>query len=143
MTASEKKQIPCRDGLWSTPSSPDEKPQLIGSKCTKCGEVVFPSNPVCVNCQNQQMDNIKLSRRGKVWSFTTIMLPPPQWYKGPVPFDLGHVELEEGVRVWTRLLGAQAGTFKIGQEVELDIDVMQVDADGNEILGYCFVPVKK
>jgi uncharacterized OB-fold protein len=89
------------------------------------------------------MDNIKLSRRGKVWSFTTIMLPPPQWYKGVVPFDLGHVELEEGVRVWTRLLGAQAGTFKIGQEVELDIDVMQVDADGNEILGYCFVPVKK
>jgi hypothetical protein len=40
-------------------------------------------------------------------------------------------------------LGAGHGTFKIGQEVELDIDVMQTDAEGNEILGYCFVPVKK
>ena len=143
MSTNGKKQIPCRDGLWSSPSSPDEKPQLMGSKCPNCGEVFFPVNPVCINCQNQTMNDIKLSRKGKIYSFTTMMLPPPQWYKGPVPFDLGFVELPEGVRVWTRLLGAEAGTFKIGQEVELDIDVMQVDAEGNEILGYCFVPVKK
>ena len=143
MTIEEKKQIPCRDGLWTVPPSPDDEPQLIGSKCSRCGEVVFPVNPVCVNCQNQEMSDIKLSRRGKIWSFTTVMLPPPQWYKGPVPFDLGYVELQEGVRIWTRLLGAEAGTFKVGQEVELQIDVMQEDAEGNEILGYCFVPVRK
>jgi uncharacterized OB-fold protein len=70
------------------------------------------------------------------------MLAPPA-YKGPVPFDLGYVELPEGVNVYTRFLGAGHGTFKIGQEVELDIDVMQTDAEGNEILGYCFVPVQK
>jgi uncharacterized OB-fold protein len=88
------------------------------------------------------MKEIKLSRRGKVWSFTTVMLAPPA-YKGPVPFDLGYVELPEGVNIYTRFLGAEPGTFKIGQEVELDIDVMQKDAEGNEILGYCFVPVRK
>jgi len=125
------------------PSSPDEKPQLIGSQCPNCKEIVFPVNPACVNCQNPAMNEIKLNPRGKVWSYSTVMLTPPQWYKGPVPFDLGYVELPEGVRVWTRLLGAEAGTFRIGQEVELDIDVMQEDREGNEILGYCFVPVKK
>jgi hypothetical protein len=40
-------------------------------------------------------------------------------------------------------LGDEAGTFKIGQEVELDIDVMQLNPEGNEILGYCFVPAEK
>jgi hypothetical protein len=45
--------------------------------------------------------------------------------------------------IWARLLGAEPGTFRIGQEVELDIDVMQVDAEGNEILGFCFVPVRR
>jgi len=89
------------------------------------------------------MNDITLNRMGKVWSYSTVMLPLPQWYKGPVPFDLGYVELPEGVRVWTRLLGAKAGTFRVGQEVELEIDVMQVDAEGNQILGFCFVPVKK
>ena len=140
---SDKKQIPCRDGLWSTSSLPDAPPQLIGSRCPNCGDIVFPANPVCVNCQYQTMEEVKLSRKGKVWSVTTVMLPPPRWYKGPVPFDLAYVELPEGVRVWTRLLGAKPGTFEVGQEVELDIDVMQEDAEGNEILGYCFVPLKK
>jgi uncharacterized OB-fold protein len=88
------------------------------------------------------MNEIKLSRRGKVWSFTTVMLAPPA-YKGPVPFDLGYVEMPEGVIIYTRFLGAEPGTFKIGQEVELDIDVMQKDEEGNEILGYCFVAVRK
>jgi len=142
MAASTKKQIPCRDGLWSIPASPDEKPQLIGSKCPNCGEVFFPVNSVCVNCQSQAMNDIKLSRRGKVYSVSTVMLPPPQWYKGPVPFDLGYVELPDGVMIWTRLMGSGAGSFRIDQEVELDIDVMQVDGEGNEILGYCFVPVQ-
>ena len=137
------KQIPCWEGLWSMPSSGDEKPQLIGSKCPECGEIFFPVNPVCVNCQNDKMNDIKLSRRGKVWSYSTVMLRPPRWYKGQVPFDLGYVELEDGIRIWTRLLGAEAGTFKIGQEVELDFDVLQEDDEGNEILGFCFVPVKK
>ncbi len=35
------KQIPCRDGLWSAPLPPDEKPQLIGSQCSQCEEVFF------------------------------------------------------------------------------------------------------
>jgi len=143
MAANSKIQIPCREGLWTTPSSPDDKLQLIGSKCPNCGEVVFPVNQVCVNCQNQNMTEIKLSRKGKIWSYTTVMLAPPQWYKGPIPFDLAYVELPEGVRIWTRLLGAEAGTFRVGQEVELYIDVMHENGEGNEILGYCFVPVKE
>ena len=143
MNANRKRQIPCCQGLWSAPSRSDEKPQLIGSQCPNCGEVVFPVNPVCVNCQSQKMNEVRLNRKGKVFSYATVMLAPPQWYKGPIPFDLGYVELPEGVRIWTRLLGAEAGKFKIGQEVELDRDVMQEDGEGNEILGYCFVPVKK
>ncbi len=143
MITINKKQIPCRDGLWSNPSSPDEKPQLIGSACPHCGEIFFPVNPVCVNCQNQTMNDIKLSRKGEIWSHTTIMLPPPQWYKGPVPFHLAYVELPEGVRIWTRIAGAEVGSLKVGQEVELEIDVLQEDAEGNEILGYCFVPLQK
>lgn len=143
MTTNGKKQIPCREGLWSIPESPDDKPHLLGSKCPHCGEVFFPVNSVCINCQNQTMEDIKLSPRGKVWTYSTVMLPPPQWYKGPVPFDLGYVELPEGIRIWTRLVDAKPGTFEVGQEVELEIDIMQEDGEGNEILGYCFVPIKK
>jgi len=135
----EKKQIPCKEGLWHTPSSPEGKPYLIGSKCPSCEDVVFPANPVCVNCQHQSMDEVRLNRNGKVWSFTTVMLPPPLWYKGPVPFNLGYVELPEGVKIWSRLMCGENKTLEIGQDVEFSIDVMQEDENGNEILGYCFI----
>jgi len=142
MATDNKKQVPCREGLWSTPLAADGKPQLIGSKCSQCGEVFFPVNPVCVNCQNQTMNEIKLSRRGKVWSFSAIMLPPPR-YKGEVPFHLGYVELPEGIKIWTRILKAEVGGLQVGQEVELEIDIMEEDDEGNEVLGYCFVPLQK
>ena len=58
MVADSRKQIPVREGLWSAPESPGEPPYLIGSRCPSCGEVVFPANRVCVNCQNQNMEEI-------------------------------------------------------------------------------------
>jgi uncharacterized OB-fold protein len=142
MTTSGKKQIPVREGLWTTPSSPDEKPQLIGSKCLNCGEVIFPTNRNCVNCQSQRMEDIKLSRRGKIYALSIVMLPPPKYYKGPVPFSIGWVELPDGVRVNTPFLGAEPGLFKVGQEVELVIEKLQEDDEGNEIMGFGFTHVK-
>jgi uncharacterized OB-fold protein len=138
----DKMKIPCQEGLWSIPSSLDETPQLMGNKCLNCGEIFFPANPICLNCQNKNMKKIKLSNKGKIWSYTTIMLAPPKWYKGPVPFDLGYIELPEKILIWSRLLGAEPGTFKIGQEVELKIDIIQKNNEGNDILGYCFIPIK-
>ena len=41
-SATEKKQIPVQEGLFYQPQSPEEKPYLIGSKCTICGYISFP-----------------------------------------------------------------------------------------------------
>ena len=143
MVTDEKKQIPVAEGLWTIPSSsPDGKPRLIGSKCPSCGEVVFPRNSTCVNCQYQHTDEIELSRNGKIYSLSTVMLPPPKYYKGPVPYTIGYVEFPEAVRVLTRLLGADPESLRIGMEVELIINKLQDDEEGNEIMGFGFAPVK-
>lgn len=50
VNSDSKKVIPVLEGLWTTPSSPNEKPQLIGSRCPACGEL-FPQEgegTVCV-----------------------------------------------------------------------------------------------
>jgi uncharacterized OB-fold protein len=43
-----KKQIPVAEGLFYQPTSPEEKPYLIGSKCT-CGYVTF-LKLICPHC---------------------------------------------------------------------------------------------
>src|SRR4030066_365281 len=91
MTADEKKQVPVRAGLWSPPSSPDEKPQLIGSRCPACGEVFFPKRErgICIHCQHRGLEDCKLSPRGKIHSFSVIMQQPTQFFVGKVPYAYG------------------------------------------------------
>jgi uncharacterized OB-fold protein len=136
------KQIPIKEGLWTVPSSRDEKPQLIGSRCSRCGEVFFPKKAygICNHCQSKNLEEVKLSRKGKIYSFTIVMQKPPEYYKGPVPYAEGFVELPEGVRVETLFTDCNFDDLRIGMDVEMVVEKLHVDEEGNEILAYKFRP---
>ena len=138
-----KKQIPIKEGLWSIPSSPGEKPQLIGSKCIDCGEILFPKKDIgiCNNCQSRNLEEIKLSGKGKIYSFTIVMQQPPEFYRGPVPYAEGFVELPEGVRVETLFTDCNLDELRIGMDVELVIEKLHEDEEGNEVTAYKFRPI--
>src|SRR4030067_1394309 len=142
MMSGVAKQIPIKEGLWSVPSSLDEKPQLIGSRCHRCGEVFFPKKAygICNHCQSKNLEEVKLSRKGKIYAFTIVMQKPPEYYKGPVPYAEGFVELPEGVRVETLFTDCNFDDLRIGMDVEMVIERLQEDEEGNEILAYKFRP---
>ena len=143
--ANEKKRIPVMEGLWTTPSSAGEEPQLVGSKCLSCGEVFFPKKPKawCVHCQGTNLEDIELSRRGKISSFTVAMQPAGAFYKGPVPYAYGCVDLPEGVRVETLFTGCDFDELEVDMDVELVIEKLAEDDEGNEVITYKFKPIRK
>jgi uncharacterized OB-fold protein len=140
MMDTPKKKIPVREGLWTTPSSPDEKPQLLGSRCPVCGEIFFPKKDhgPCINCQSTKLEEVKLSRRGKIYSYTVVMQRPPVYYQGDVPYALGYVELPEGVRVESLLAAPDLESLRIGMDAELVIERLHDDEAGNEVMTYKF-----
>jgi len=129
--------------LFTVSSSADGRPQLIGGKCPSCGEVVFPKSQVCPNCQEENIEEIKLGPRGKIYSITVVMQQPRPYYRGPVPYGLGFVELPEGVRVETLFTDCDPEGLKIGDEVELVIEKLYDDDEGNELISYKFRPIEK
>lgn len=139
-----KKIIPVREGLWVNSINLPEKPQLIGSRCGDCGEIFFPKRwkGICLNCQKTKLEDILLSRRGKIYSFTIVMQgrSQPAPYKGPVPYALAWVELPEGVRFETLLTDCDFDRLKVGMDVELVIEKLHDNDDGNEVLSYKFRP---
>ncbi len=141
MITSEKKQIPVREGLWTTPSSPDEKPQLIANQCPSCEEIHFPKKQRCINCGYKDLKEIHLSRRGKIYSVTTIMQRPAD-FKSEVPYAIGYVELPDGVRIQTLFTHSDLDSLKIGMDVELAIEKLHEDGEGNEVMAYKFRPIK-
>jgi uncharacterized OB-fold protein len=135
----EKKRVPVREGLWTS----DEKPQLIGSQCTHCGEVFFPKreNWLCSNCQCLNLKEIKLSPKGKIYSYTVVMQRPPVYYRAEVPYAIGFVELPEGIRVETLFTGCNFEDLRVGMDVEILIDKLHEEEDGTEVYCYKFKPV--
>jgi len=139
-----KMKIPIEKGLWKESELPDEKPRLIGSKCTNCGEIYFPrrNNGRCLRCYGKAVVGIKLSNKGKIASFTIIeRAPAGGFYKGPVPYAYGFVDLSDDVRIRT-LYGKNLAKLKVGMEVELFIDTLYEDEQGNEVTTFKFQPVE-
>ncbi|MBW1785046.1 MAG: OB-fold domain-containing protein [Deltaproteobacteria bacterium] len=139
-----RKMMPVREGLWSEPSAPGEEPQLIGSHCLTCGELFFPrqDSGLCSYCQSKDLEEVKLSSKGTIFSYTVVMLRPPVYYKAEVPYAIGFVELPEGVRVETLFTDYDIESLHVGMEVEMVIEKLHEDEEGNEIMSYRFRPVK-
>lgn len=133
-----KKRIPVKEGLFTMPSSPDEKPQLIASECPSCGEVLFPKRKICTNCQEEKLREITLSQRGKIYSFSVVMQRPGRYYEGPVPYAFGWVEFPEKVRVEGLFVCDDFDDLRIGRDVEVVIERLTDDKDGNEVVAHKF-----
>jgi uncharacterized OB-fold protein len=87
-----------------------------------------------------------LSRRGRLWAWTTQNFPPPPPYAGPAgkdftPFGVGYVELGGEVKVETRLTEADPDALATGMEMELVLVPFRTDDDGNEVMTFAFRPV--
>ena len=138
-----KRQVPIKQGLFSLPLSPVEQVKLMGSRCKDCDEISFGKQQTCSNCGGRNMEEMPLSRKGKLWTYTVIRHKPPGDYKGPdpfVPFGLGLVELPEGIRVLSPIQ-CDLERMAIGMELELDIYSLYLDENNNEVMSFRFKPV--
>ncbi|MFH0914502.1 MAG: OB-fold domain-containing protein [Chloroflexota bacterium] len=142
-----KSQIPIEAGLFTLPTSPEETPHLLGARCRACGEVVFPRRRSCPKCFQEAMQEVALSRRGKVYTSTVVRIQPPPPFKASgtfSPYGLGTVELPEGLIVPTLFTGYEASQpLGIGTEVELVVEKLEEDDAGNEVVIYKFRPSGK
>ena len=111
----------------------DEKtPHLIGSRCTKCGTYYFPKQGnFCRNpdCDSESFEEVELSRRGKLWSFTNAAYKPPEPYVAAdpfVPFAIAAVELakERMIVLGQVVAGVGVVSLRAGMEMELVLEPM-------------------
>ncbi len=137
-----KKPVPIEEGLFYLPSSPTEKPYLIGSKCTACGNVTFPKRPVCPRCVRPgTMEEYHIYGKGKLNTFSIVNAALPGFR---APSIQAYVDLDEGPRIWSLITGVEPDPKKlsIGMELELVVEKVREDGQGNELMSYQFRPAK-
>jgi uncharacterized OB-fold protein len=94
---------------------------LVGGECPACGRRHFPLGRSCPWCGDEGPGEVRLSRDGRLWSWTGVLARPPG-YEGPVPFGFGVVELPaDGLRVVSLLTEPDSAALQLGQPVRFAI----------------------
>lgn len=112
---------------------------LMGSKCTHCGEVFFPKRVICPECRRKgKLDDIKFSGKGKIHSYSIIHTPTEE-FKVISPYVVAIIELEEGAKITSQIVDNNDEDVQIGDEVELVFRKIKEEGDEGVIsYGYKF-----
>ena len=102
-------RVMVRDGLFTD----GDAPALLGSRCAACGAHHFPRHDTCPYCAAEGPLPAQLGGAGRLWAWTAVTAAPPG-YRGPVPYGVGVVELEEGIRVITHLTVSDPAALALG-----------------------------
>jgi uncharacterized OB-fold protein len=125
---------------WSdSPAAGSESAQLVGGRCEACGKVFFPRFNTCPSCaRRQSMADVRLSRRGKLYSYSVIHVDTPGF---KAPYAVGYVDLPEGPRVFGHLDEWQDGPIPLDSPVEIYAGPIGKDRDGAELISVRFRPL--
>lgn len=96
------------------------------TQCESCGRMSFPPKPFCPHCWGRSIRWSVLSPQGTVYSATRIHASP-QLFRAESPYLVCILDLQDGVRLATKLLGQASPADVIGRRAEL---VVQRYADG-------------
>jgi uncharacterized OB-fold protein len=73
------------------------------TQCDDCRRLTFPPKPFCPHCWSPRITWVPLSGRGKLYS-QTVVHAAPLVFQDEVPYRVGIVDLDEGLRIATRVL---------------------------------------
>ncbi|MGH8983004.1 MAG: Zn-ribbon domain-containing OB-fold protein [Acidimicrobiia bacterium] len=139
-----KTRVPAIEGWFTT----DGEAALLGSRGTETGSYFFPKslafsrNPAA---PAEELEEVQLGRRGRVWSYTTNHYAPPPPYVAPEPFEpytIVAAELpdEQMVVLGQLAEGADPAALSVGAEVELVLGTLYED-DEHEYVVWKWRPV--
>ena len=116
-----------------------DPPRLRAARCAACTKLHFPAGAVCPYCGGDACVATPVGPAGRLWLYTAVLTAPPG-YRGPIPYGFGVVELEDGLRVVTRLTELRLDRLRPGLPVRLVVEPLFVDDDGRPVLSYAFRP---
>lgn len=92
--------------------------KILMQHCGACQKWTFYPRRHCSHCLSDQVEFREVSGEGTLYTYTVARIPTLPEFAGPEPQLLAVVELDEGVRVNTTLVGLQESDIEIGMRVK-------------------------
>jgi uncharacterized OB-fold protein/acyl dehydratase len=108
--------------------------RLLIQQCTACDHWVFYPRRHCPRCLAHALSWREVSGGASLYSFTVARIATLPDFVDEMPQMLAVVELDEGVRINTTLVGLDEQTIKVG--MRLKPVFAEVDAQGSRLLRF-------
>jgi uncharacterized protein len=107
--------------------------RLLLPHCRDCGGTWFPPTPGCPRCASPAVELAPASGRGRVYSWVVVNRALSPAFAGDAPYTVLAVDLEEGGRIFGRLLGKASGPG-LGAGIEVRAELYEVE--GRVLVGF-------
>jgi uncharacterized OB-fold protein len=101
--------------------------ELYFQRCRDCGTQRLYPRALCPACLSSSTEWVRASGRGSVYSFTVTHQNQSPGFRDELPYVLALVELDEGPRLMTNVVGCAPDAVRIGMRVEVVYDDVAPD----------------
>jgi len=93
--------------------------ELRLQRCGACNTVYFPPRPFCPECGSRNVSVFAASGKGRLYSYVINHRPRPDF--GEEPHSIAVVELEEGPRMMTNIVGCPQTPEALQLDMPLEV----------------------
>lgn len=108
-------QTPLTKAYWDAAADGE----LLLQRCVDCNNLQHYPRSICTSCWSEDLVWQSASGLGRVWTFTVVGIPGHAAWGSEVPYILALVELDEGPRLMTNIVGCDPAGVACGQRVSL------------------------
>jgi uncharacterized OB-fold protein len=91
--------------------------RLVIQRCRRCGTLQHYPRPWCTTCLHEDLDWVESPGRGTVYSFTVVRRTAHPAFAARVPYVYALVDLDEGPRFTTNVVGCPVDDVAVGMRV--------------------------
>lgn len=96
--------------------------KLLLQRCRDCGVLRFFPRYLCTACGSEHVEWAEMSGRGTVHSFTIVHRAAFPEFQARTPYVVALIDLEEGPRMMTNIVGPGALEVAIGDAVTVTFE---------------------
>lgn len=86
-------------------------------RCNDCAKAFFPPQQFCAHCSSPNLKWAESKGQGSIYSFTTVFKGAPSEFADEVPYTVAVIQLDEGYRMSSRLVGRDHSDWACDQRV--------------------------
>ena len=101
--------------------------RLIIQQCTECDRHIFYPRIACPFCSADDPQWVEASGHGRIYSYTVVENNAPSAFIADMPYVIAVIELEEGVRMLSNVIGCDASELDCELPVEVAFEKLNED----------------